>query len=69
MLQATARDPHADAIRVMAERARKVFWLNPEPVERWDTGDSIIDRYREHCHSVHECRNLVQLTRFVYREA
>ncbi len=64
-----ARDPRADALRVIGEKARKVFWLNPEPMERWDTGDSVIDRYREHCHSVHECRNLVQLTRFVYREA
>jgi len=64
-----ARDPRASALETIAEKARKVYWLNPEPVERWDTGDSVMDEYREHCHSVHECRNLRQLTRFVYREA
>jgi len=46
-------------------RAADVFWLNPESKTMWDTGDSIIGRYREHCSGVFECRNLKQLGAFV----
>lgn len=64
-----ARDPRADALGRVARKARRVYWLDPEPVERWDTGDSIIGMYEEHCHAVQECRNLKQLADFVYRRA
>jgi uncharacterized protein with von Willebrand factor type A (vWA) domain len=63
------RDPRAWALEQVEERSRKVYWLNPEPVERWDTGDSIISEYDPYCHGVHECRNLKQLADFVYRRA
>jgi uncharacterized protein with von Willebrand factor type A (vWA) domain len=46
-------------------RARRLFWLDPEPRGYWDTGDSIISEYAAHCHGVYECRNLRQLQRFV----
>jgi len=49
--------------------ARRVYWLNPEPRERWDTGDSIMAEYEEYCHAVQECRNLKQLADFVYHRA
>ena len=49
----------------MQKRARKVFWLDPEPRGYWDTGDSIISEYVPHCDGVYECRNLRQLERFV----
>lgn len=62
-----ARDPRARALEAIKEKARKVYWLNPEPREKWDVGDSVIEFYREGCHSVHECRNLKQLAEFVYR--
>ena len=29
----------------MRKRARKVFWLDPEPRGYWDTGDSIVSEY------------------------
>lgn len=64
-----ARDPRADALGRMAQKARRVYWLDPEPVQRWDTGDSIIGIYEEHCHAVQEVRNLKQLADFVYRRA
>jgi uncharacterized protein with von Willebrand factor type A (vWA) domain len=46
-------------------RARKLYWLDPEPRGYWDTGDSIISEYAKHCDGVFECRNLRQLQRFV----
>lgn len=63
------RDPRRDALEAVAGRSRGVYWLNPEPRDRWDTGDSVIGLYEEHCREVRECRNLKQLADFVYRRA
>ena len=52
-------------IKEIRERARRVFWLNPEPRGYWNTGDSIVGEYGVHCDGVYECRNLRQLERFV----
>lgn len=46
-------------------KARRVFWLNPEPRSYWDTGDSVMREYLPHCDGVHEVRTLRQLERFV----
>ena len=56
-----------DSLRSVHERARKVFWLNPEPRAEWDTTDSIMETYAPHCHGVFEARNLRQLADFVYQ--
>ena len=59
---------HASSVDVLAElreRARRVWWLNPEPRSYWDTGDSIVSEYAPHCSGVFECRNLRQLEAFV----
>lgn len=50
-----------DAVR---ERARHLYWLNPEPARTWDTGDSIAAEYGQHCDRMTECRNLRQLREF-----
>jgi uncharacterized protein len=52
-------------VKEMRQRARHVYWLNPEPRGYWDTGDSIVSDYGIHCDGVFECRNLRQLERFV----
>jgi hypothetical protein len=52
-------------IKELQHRARKVFWLNPEPRSYWDTGDSIVSDYGIHCDGVFEVRNLRQLEAFV----
>ena len=52
-------------IKELRHRARKVFWLNPEPRAYWDTGDSIVGEYGTWCEGVHEVRNLRQLEAFV----
>jgi hypothetical protein len=49
----------------MRKRARRLFWLDPEPRGYWDTGDSIVSEYAPYCDGVYECRNLRQLQRFV----
>ena len=49
----------------MRKKARRLFWLDPEPRGYWDTGDSIVSEYGKYCDGVFECRNLRQLTQFV----
>ena len=59
---------HAANVEVLDElrrRARRLWWLNPEPRSYWDTGDSIVSEYAVHCSGVFECRNLRQLEAFV----
>jgi uncharacterized protein len=46
-------------------RARRVYWLNPEPRDYWGSGDSIVGEYAAHCDEVVECRTLRQLEHFV----
>jgi len=60
-------DPAAWAVAEIGRRARHLWWLNPEPRSYWDTGDSVISDYAEHCDGVFECRNLRQLEHFVER--
>jgi uncharacterized protein with von Willebrand factor type A (vWA) domain len=57
--------PRDESLAVVAKRARHLYWLNPEPASRWNTGDSIMDRYAQHCDGVFECRNVRQLTQFI----
>ena len=52
-------------IKEMHQKARHVYWLNPEPKAYWDTGDSIVSEYGAHCDGTYECRNLRQLEKFV----
>ena len=59
------RPASAAALRSMKERARRVYWLNPEPREDWDTTDSIMGEYAPCCDGVFEVRNLRQLASFV----
>ena len=57
--------PQSWALEALQDRARHVYWLNPEPRSYWDTGDSVIAAYAPFCDGVYECRNLRQLQRFV----
>ena len=53
--------PGADDFAVIARRARRVLWLNPEPAAAWGRTDSLIDEYRANCTAVKEVRTLRQL--------
>ncbi|MFJ4322917.1 VWA domain-containing protein [Streptomyces tricolor] len=54
-------DPNLPAVRELARRARRVYWLNPEPRDRWGTGDSAAPAYAELV-EMHECRMARQLS-------
>jgi uncharacterized protein with von Willebrand factor type A (vWA) domain len=59
---------HASQAWVVGEirhRARRLYWLNPEPRSYWGSGDSIVDQYSQYCDASYECRNLRQLESFV----
>ncbi len=59
------RPPRDAVLGEIAEAARAVIWLNPEPHAYWDTGDSTMSHYARHCTSVHEVRTLRQLEEFI----
>ncbi len=56
-------------VKEMRQKARHVYWLNPEPRSYWNTGDSIVGDYGAHTDGVYECRNLRQLEGFVEKLA
>ena len=55
------RGTGAGSLERIAERCRKVYWLNPEPRSEWNTYDSEIAEYSKHCDATFEVRNLRQL--------
>ncbi|MFI6402070.1 VWA domain-containing protein [Streptomyces sp. NPDC050548] len=59
-------DPNLPAVRHIAQRARRVYWLNPEQRSQWGTGDSAAPGYAELV-EMHECRNAKQLSSLVGR--
>ncbi|MFJ3656111.1 VWA domain-containing protein [Streptomyces nigra] len=59
-------DPNLPALRGIAHRARRVYWLNPEQRSRWGTGDSAAPAYAELV-EMHECRTARQLSALVGR--
>lgn len=63
------RQANAWVLQDVQRKARNVFWLNPEPIAFWDTGDSIMSSYGRYCDDVVEVRNLKQLADFVQRIA
>jgi uncharacterized protein with von Willebrand factor type A (vWA) domain len=56
-------------VKNIRQKARHVYWLNPEPRSYWNTGDSIVGDYGTHTDGVFECRNLRQLEAFVEKLA
>ncbi len=59
------RSDEAWALRELAKPARHSYWLNPEPADEWDTGDSVASRYAAEVDAMVEVRNLRQLERFI----
>ena len=55
------RDAGVADFEAIAARARRVYWLNPEPSPLWGEDDSLIDQYKHSCTAVHEVRTLGQL--------
>lgn len=59
------RAANTAVLRELRRGARHVYWLNPEPVAHWGTGDSIALDYAACVDGMIECRNLRQLADFV----
>ncbi|GAA3378946.1 VWA domain-containing protein [Streptomyces sannanensis] len=59
-------DPNLPALRAIAEKARRVHWLNPEQASLWPTGDSVALAYASLV-DMHECRNAKQVGDLVAR--
>ncbi|MBI3761702.1 MAG: VWA domain-containing protein [Chloroflexi bacterium] len=55
-------DPRLDRFEEIKRRARRLLWMNPEPVFEWGTGDSDMLQYAPLCDSVHQVSNLAELT-------
>ena len=51
----------AHVMQRLYQRARRVIWLNPEPVSFWGLGDSEMKRYAPYCHIARECNSLAHL--------
>jgi uncharacterized protein with von Willebrand factor type A (vWA) domain len=54
-------DPRIDLFSLMARRATRTIWLNPEPPTLWATGDSDMHRYAPICNNVFKVGNLAEL--------
>jgi hypothetical protein len=59
------REPHAEVFARVAERAGRLFWLNPEPRLYWNYGDSVMAAYERHCDGAFECWTTRHLENFV----
>lgn len=59
------REPHAEVFAQIAERAGRLFWLNPEPKLYWNYGDSVMAAYERHCDGAFECWTTKHLENFV----
>ncbi len=52
-------------LRELRRRAKRLYFLNPEPVRHWGSGDSVAPDYAAAVDGMVECRNLRQLAQFV----
>ncbi|WP_406865552.1 VWA domain-containing protein [Streptomyces sp. HUAS MG47] len=59
-------DPNLPAVKAIADRARRVYWLNPESPSLWQTGDSVAYTYAGLV-EMHPCRNARQLGSLIAR--
>ena len=56
-------EARAEIMQLLYQRARRVIWLNPEPVAFWGLGDSEMKRYAPYCHIARECNSIMHLER------
>jgi uncharacterized protein len=61
------REPATSVVAELHHRARRLYWLNPEPRAEWDTLDSRATEYATHCTDAFEVSTIRQLTAAVAR--
>ncbi len=54
-------DPRLDLFATLADRARRVLWLCPEPEGRWGSGDSCMLQYQPYCTHLSHCTTVLDL--------
>jgi uncharacterized protein with von Willebrand factor type A (vWA) domain len=55
------REPATSVVAELGHRARRLYWLNPEPRAEWDTLDSRATEYATHCTDAFEVSTIRQL--------
>jgi uncharacterized protein len=58
-------DPRTEIMARLAQRAKRIIWLNPEYRSAWGTGDSDMFRYAAFCNLVTVCNTLRHLERVI----
>jgi len=58
-------ETHAEVLKEMYDKSKRVIWLNPESRNSWNTGDSEMRKYGAYSHQVDECNSLMHLERVV----
>jgi uncharacterized protein with von Willebrand factor type A (vWA) domain len=58
-------DPRTDIIGRLAQRSKRIIWLNPEYRSAWGTGDSDMYRYAPFCNLLTVCNTLRHLERVI----
>lgn len=57
--------PGDEYVKAIARRARKSYWLNTDPIEKWNQGDSIIRIYSRYMTEVVATETPAQLLNFI----
>ena len=58
-------DPRLALFATLADRARRVLWLCPEPEGRWGSGDSCMLQYRPFCTHLSHCTTVLDLAQAI----
>lgn len=58
------RDPKINEFRAMCRKAKRAYWLNTEPVNEWDTADSIASLYGQYA-DMFETVNPKEIMKFI----
>ena len=58
--------PRLDLMKEFQERAKHIFWFNPDTKQKWNQGDSVIGQYAHYCDAVFETLNVKQLEEALY---
>ena len=61
------RARRVEALKTLVDQAHHTYWLNPESIADWDTGDSAASEYAAVVDQMVEVRNLRQLEEFIER--
>lgn len=56
---------HEDEVKYIADRCKKLIWLNPDDPQKWDQGDSVIGMYKEAGATVYRVQTVGDLIEFL----